>query len=53
MRLILAKVLWNFDLSLQQESENWSNQKMHLVWRKGPLMVNLAPVERTRKGVSG
>jgi hypothetical protein len=53
MRLILAKVLWNFDLSLEQESENWTNQKLQLTWRRGPLMVKLAPVKRTGKGVSG
>lgn len=46
MRLILAKILWNFDLSLEKESENWINHKMHIVWVKSPLMVRLKPVER-------
>ncbi|KAF7514204.1 hypothetical protein GJ744_004529 [Endocarpon pusillum] len=53
MRLILAKVLWNFDLSLEEESKHWTNQRMHIVWRKGPLMVKLTPVDRTEKVKSG
>ncbi|ERF68132.1 hypothetical protein EPUS_06944 [Endocarpon pusillum Z07020] len=53
MRLILAKVLWNFDLSLEEESKHWTNQRMHIVWQKGPLMVKLTPVDRTEKVKSG
>ncbi|KAK3321913.1 cytochrome P450 [Apodospora peruviana] len=41
MRLILAKVLWNFDLSLCQESENWQIQKCYMLWEKGPLLVEM------------
>jgi hypothetical protein len=47
MRLILAKVVWNFDLSLEEESKRWRDQKAHLIWVKGPLMVKLTPVKRT------
>jgi hypothetical protein len=46
MRLIMAKVLWNFDLSIEESSRNWKDQKAHLVWAKGPLMVKLTPVKR-------
>lgn len=46
MRLILAKILWNFDLELQEESQRWNEQKMHIIWVKGPLMVKLTPVKR-------
>jgi hypothetical protein len=46
MRLILAKILWNFDLSLQPECKHWNIQKVNLLWSKGPLMVKLTPVER-------
>lgn len=28
MRLILTRVLWNFDLELQAESKNWADQKV-------------------------
>ncbi|KAK1621432.1 cytochrome P450 [Colletotrichum phormii] len=44
MRLILAKTLWNFDLSLCQESENWSDQKAYILWEKHPLMVTIKSV---------
>jgi len=47
MRLIMAKVLWNFDLAIEEGSRNWKDQKAHLIWTKGPLMVKLTPVKRT------
>lgn len=45
MRLILAKLLWNFDLTLCSESEKWSSQKIYLMWEKGPLFVRLRPAQ--------
>ncbi|KAF2267484.1 cytochrome P450 [Lojkania enalia] len=42
MRLILAMVLWHFDMvELCPESEQWLNQKVYVLWDKGPLMVKL------------
>ncbi|CAG8948790.1 hypothetical protein HYFRA_00001912 [Hymenoscyphus fraxineus] len=41
MRLILAKILWNFDLELMPESRDWDNQKTYALWEKTPLMVKL------------
>ncbi|KAL5048440.1 hypothetical protein BDW71DRAFT_177694 [Aspergillus fruticulosus] len=41
MRLILARVLWNFDLELCKESVNWSKQKSYVLWEKGALMCRL------------
>lgn len=46
MRVIAAKVFWAFDMSLQEESSNWDDQKSYLLWQKNPLMVKLAPVHR-------
>ncbi|KAI3400197.1 hypothetical protein diail_4082 [Diaporthe ilicicola] len=44
MRIILARVLWNFDLKLADESKDWlSRQKIYLLWEKGPLNVYLTP----------
>jgi hypothetical protein len=34
-------VLYNFDLELMPESENWTDQKISIVWQKRPLMVRL------------
>jgi hypothetical protein len=39
----MAKVLWHFDLSLDNESRKWTNQKAYLIWDKHPLMVKLTP----------
>ncbi|CAG8975282.1 hypothetical protein HYALB_00008066 [Hymenoscyphus albidus] len=41
MRLILARVLWNFDLELMPESRDWDNQKTYGLWEKKPMMVKL------------
>ncbi|TKA73419.1 hypothetical protein B0A49_03039 [Cryomyces minteri] len=46
MRLILSKVLCNFDLSLCEECENWAEQDVYVLWEKHPLLVNLTPVAR-------
>lgn len=43
MRLILAKVLYNFDLVLMPESAGWAKQKTFALWEKKDLMVRLRP----------
>jgi averantin hydroxylase len=47
MRLILAKVLYNFDLELDAKTGQWMDQKLYILWEKKPLWVNLKPVTRT------
>lgn len=42
MRMILARVLWKFDLELSPESDGWEKQKVYTLWDKGPLMVKLS-----------
>lgn len=47
MRLILARVIWNFDMRIANDSLDWySRQKIYLLWEKGPLNVFLTPVVR-------
>ncbi|CAI7657147.1 unnamed protein product [Penicillium discolor] len=41
MRLILAKVLYNFEVSLLPDSIGWEKQKTFLLWEKNDLMVQL------------
>ncbi|KAJ5661789.1 uncharacterized protein N7477_009405 [Penicillium maclennaniae] len=41
MRLILTKVLFNFDLELETESMGWIAQKSFSLWERPPLMVQL------------
>lgn len=44
MRLILARVLWNFDLELADKTKDWiGNQKIYVLWEKVPLEVYLKP----------
>lgn len=46
MRLILARVVFNFDMKIADESRSWIDQKVYNLWKKGPLMVYLNPVKR-------
>jgi hypothetical protein len=47
MRLILARLIWNFDLVLDEKSRRWVEElKMFLLWEKQPLFVKLTPVIR-------
>ncbi|KAL2851865.1 cytochrome P450 [Aspergillus pseudoustus] len=46
MRLILALVIFNFDLKLAEECRGWIQQKNFLMWQKPPLKVYLTPVAR-------
>lgn len=46
MRLILARLLWNFDLELMPESRGWRQQKIFTLWEKGAMNVKLTPVVR-------
>ena len=41
MRLILARIIWNFDVELLPESQGWDQQKVFVLWLKNPLFVKL------------
>ncbi|OHE93749.1 cytochrome P450 [Colletotrichum orchidophilum] len=44
MRIVLARLLWNFDLVLAEDSRAWmETQKIYTLWEKGPLNVYLKP----------
>ncbi|MCJ1442591.1 MAG: hypothetical protein MMC23_003087 [Stictis urceolatum] len=43
MRLILARMVYNFDMRLDESSIGWIKQRNYLLWQKGPLRVHLAP----------
>ena len=45
MRLILANIVWNFDLELYDQSDNWLDQKVFTLWKKGPLMVKVKSIK--------
>ena len=43
IRLLLTDVLWNFDLELDRQSEDWIEQPVYTIWHKRPLWVKLTP----------
>ncbi|KAB8302765.1 hypothetical protein EYC80_006112 [Monilinia laxa] len=43
MRLIMTRILWNFDLELCDGMDQWSQQRIYALWEKGPLMVKVHP----------
>ncbi|KAJ5679818.1 hypothetical protein N7462_008062 [Penicillium macrosclerotiorum] len=43
MRLILALIMFNFDMKIADESKDWMKQRNFLMWEKGPLKVHLTP----------
>ena len=47
MRFILAKVLWHFDLSLDEKTVgDWSDSKAYILWERKPLWVKLTVAQR-------
>lgn len=44
MRTILARLVFNFDLSIAPGMEDWmKTQKVYSMWQKPPLWVHLTP----------
>lgn len=42
MKLILAKVIWSFDLAVSEnQKKDWADQKIWILHERGPLFVNL------------
>lgn len=46
MRLILAKIIFNFDFELLPESQQWTDQRVFTLWEKKPLMVKIKVAQR-------
>lgn len=46
-RLILARMMWNFDMEIADQSRNWMDQQQsYLLWRKPALYAHLMPKEQ-------
>ncbi|KAH7329619.1 cytochrome P450 [Stachybotrys elegans] len=46
MRLILAKIIYSFDMHLADDTQDWiASQKCHSMWVKPPLEVYLVPAK--------
>ncbi|KAE8151798.1 cytochrome P450 [Aspergillus avenaceus] len=39
--LMLARLLWSFDLHLSEECHDWDDQSAYIVWEMKPLLVRL------------
>lgn len=46
MKIIMAKLLWAFDMELDESVKDWTKQKIFLVWEKKPLYITLTPAPR-------
>lgn len=47
MRLILARLVWNFDLAITEGSREWlHDQRSYLLWDKPDLDIYLTPAKR-------
>ncbi|RYP60732.1 hypothetical protein DL769_007993 [Monosporascus sp. CRB-8-3] len=47
MRLILAKIVWNFDMVLEDDSKDWlKRQPVYILWDRPPLNVRLMPARK-------
>lgn len=47
MRIILARLMWHFDIEMLDASRDWEKQKVFVLWDKPSLMVKL----KVREGV--
>ena len=45
IQLILAKLLWNYDITREGPDGDWEDQKTFMIWEKRPLEVKLAEVQ--------
>ena len=46
MRLIIALLVWNFDLELGEGMDGWEKQKIFGLWEKPPLKVHIRKREQ-------
>lgn len=50
MRMIWARLLWNFDLKREKGYENWvEEQRNYFIFEKGPLLFTLVPIRGSRE----
>ena len=43
MRLILARMIFNFDMELDKPEQDWMDQQDYFIWIKPKLMIKLKP----------
>ncbi|KAJ6088480.1 hypothetical protein N7486_009741 [Penicillium sp. IBT 16267x] len=48
MRLILARMIVNFEIELAEPDSDWIDQKVYNLWEKPPLMLKLIPKDMAK-----
>ena len=43
MRMILTRMVFNFDMELDQPEKDWMDQQVFFLWDKPELMIKLKP----------
>lgn len=44
MRLIMARIIWNFDIKLVDRDADWiDSNEVYSIWEKKPMNVYLSP----------
>lgn len=46
MSIVLARMVWNFDMEVMRGSIGWNLQKTWIVYETVPLMAQLTPARR-------
>lgn len=46
MKLILSRIVFNFDLELIDNGDSWYDQLTYILWVKKPLMMKVKSVGR-------
>ncbi|KAI1383399.1 cytochrome P450 [Hypoxylon trugodes] len=49
LRMVLARLIWQFDLELMSESRDWFDQKVFIIWYRRPLLVKLVARDLSSK----
>lgn len=51
IRSVLTRIMWKFDMKLQEDSQYWDDQKVFTLWQKPQLNIKLSPrkFEQRRK----
>ena len=47
MRVVMARMVFDFDMELSERSKNWLKEaKVYTIWKKTELFLRLTPVKR-------
>lgn len=51
MRMILARLVWNFDIRIAEDTLGWPERsEVYILWQKGAVNVHLTPRVHEKSG---